>query len=91
MPAKWFRCPSGKIIEIEKCLAHCDHRCLTTRTLRLIADQREWKGIPSTTQLLKGTRETFLEITTDYILDPHALFRFMAPKVMRCLINTRGK
>jgi hypothetical protein len=81
MPAKWFRCPSGKIIEIEKCLAHCDHRCLTTRTLRLIADQREWKGIPSTTQLLKGTRETFLEITTDYILDPQsALFRVHGTK-----------
>jgi len=48
----------------------------------MIAEQREWKGEPSTTQLLKGTREAYLEITqTGYSLDPMGeLFRVLGSK-----------
>jgi hypothetical protein len=89
MPAKWFLCPDGEEIEIKKCLTEGCRigqslpagRCLSVRTLRLIADQRPWTGVPSTTQLLKGTREAYLEITTDYAINPQdALFRVHGTK-----------
>lgn len=78
MPAKWFICPDDEQIEIDKCLnVGCRiadklpaGRCLIRRTLQLIADQRTWNGEPSTTQLLKGTREAYFEITTDYAINP---------------------
>jgi hypothetical protein len=51
------------------------------RTLRLIAEQREWTGKPSCTQLLKGTREAYLEITKNYYIDPQgAIFRIIGTK-----------
>jgi hypothetical protein len=88
MPAKWFICPDKNKTLISDCLKGCrmaDNlpagRCLTVRTLRLIADQREWTGIPSTTQLLKGTREAFLEVTIDYVIGPQdAIFRIIGTK-----------
>lgn len=56
-------------------------RCLPARTLRLIGEQREWSGVPSTTQLLKGTRESYLEITEDFPIDPQdAIFRVIGTK-----------
>jgi len=76
MPAKWFACPAGTI-EIEECLCACPisaelpaGRCLSLRTLRALALQRKWTGEPSTTQLIKGTREAYLEITTNYAFNP---------------------
>lgn len=76
MPAKWFTCPAGTV-EIEQCLKECPirdelpaGRCLSLQTLRAIAEQRKWKGKPSVTQLLKGTREAYLEIVTDYAIVP---------------------
>lgn len=93
MPAKWFQCPDGGNIAITDCLQSCRiadqlpaGRCLSLRTLRLIADQRKWNGIPSTTQLLKGTREAFLEIATDYTINPQdELFRVHGTKAHRIL------
>jgi hypothetical protein len=38
--------------------------------LKRMAEQREWKGIPSTTQLLKGTRQAYLEIVNDFSVKP---------------------
>jgi len=99
MPAKWFTCPDGDEIEIKKCLTEgCrigQHlpagRCLSVRTLRLIADQRPWTGVPSTTQLLKGTREAYLEITTDYAVNPQdALFRVHGTKAHSVLDKFTG-
>lgn len=81
-----FICPDGKETSIKDCLQGCrlkgvinpstdEHycpanRCLSTTALRAIAEQREWEGIPSTTQLLNGTRETFLRITNEYAISP---------------------
>jgi len=56
-------------------------RCLSVRTLRFIADQREWTGTPSTTQLLKGVREAMLEILTEYDISPQdSLFRIFGTR-----------
>ena len=84
MPATHFLCPDKVTIPIAECLnGKCriadevpGGRCLSIRTLRFIAEQRPWAGKPSTTQLIKGTREAFLELTTDYAIDPQQeLFR----------------
>lgn len=89
MPQKRFICTDGKRIEIKDCL-ECGcriadqlpaGRCLTIRTLRMAADQRTWTGKPSTTQLLKGTREAYLELITDYAINPQdAIFRIIGSK-----------
>lgn len=39
-------------------------------TLRAVAAQREWKGTPSTTMLLNGTRESYLKIIEEYPIKP---------------------
>lgn len=72
MPLKWFRCPDGEVTEVSDCLDECrmDERCLTLPTLTYISQEREWSGVPSTTQLLNGTMQEFLKITQPYIVDP---------------------
>lgn len=87
MPATRFVCLDKNEIDINDCLNKgCritlpGGRCLTVRTLRMIAEQRTWTGKPSTTQLLKGTREAYLELTTDYAIDPQdAIFRIIGSK-----------
>jgi len=69
---QYFICPDGRKVKVKDCLQECvnHNRCLTLPTLRAIARQREWTGVPSVTQLLKPTRMAFLEITTDYAIDP---------------------
>lgn len=86
MPYTEFICPDGCKCKIEDCLQGCrladkinpetgSHwvaggRCLSRQTLAAIAEQREWTGKPSTTQLLKGTREAYLELTEEYAINP---------------------
>lgn len=73
---KWFKCPDGKIVEVEQCLNYpygscrLEERCLTYPTLAVIAKEREWTGEPSTTQLINGTMLEFLKITQPYVVDP---------------------
>jgi hypothetical protein len=45
-------------------------RCKADPYLSRLARPRKWTGHPSTTQLLKGTREAWLEITKDYYINP---------------------
>lgn len=86
MPATKFRCVDGEEILMTDCLKQCrlGERCLSRRTLRMVAEQRPWEGEKSisTTMLLKGTREAYLEITeTGYSLDPmKELFRVLGSK-----------
>jgi hypothetical protein len=81
---KNFECPDGTTIEIQSCLKQCNscNRCLSLPTLRMIAEQRPWTGKPSTTQLLKGTREAYLEIThEDLTMKPKdQVFRLLGTK-----------
>jgi hypothetical protein len=79
MPYTKFICPDGAEVPIEDCLEKCRMkdipcgRCLSLPTLRCVAKQREWTGVPSTTQLLRGTRESYLIITKDYSIDPKSM------------------
>ena len=89
MPYTRFICPDGGEIPIEECLQACrlngvvnpdteDYyvpcgRCLSVPTLKAVARQREWDGKPSTTQLLRGTREAYLMLTKEYAIDPKSM------------------
>lgn len=77
MPLKYFVCPDGEWVTTKQCTSsggcRLKKRCLTQATLLFMAEQREWTGIPSVTQLLKGTKEMFLLITQDYAEDPDAI------------------
>lgn len=74
MPLKYFICPSGQKYPIEDCLERChrkEGRCMALPLLvRIGGDQRAWKGRPSVTQLLNGTRHSYLQLTQDYATDP---------------------
>jgi len=75
MPLQWFQCPDGKVIEVEdclKCVTNCrmGETCLTLPTRMKIAEEREWNGVASTTQLLNGTMQEFLKLTQPYMANP---------------------
>src|SRR3990167_7977846 len=69
---EWFICPDQIQVRVKDCLSECRmaERCLTLPTLKLISNEREWTGTPSTTQLLIGTMEAFLKLTQPYSVDP---------------------
>lgn len=49
--------------------------------LRSCADQREWTGTPSVTQLINGTRQEYLKIREDYAEDPDQMaFRVLGTR-----------
>lgn len=89
MPFVRFICPDGGETPIEECLKGCRlkgkinpetgneyvpcGRCLSEPTLRAISKQRKWTGKPSTTQCLRGTRESYLMLTHDYAIDPKSM------------------
>lgn len=73
MPATQFICPDGANISIPQCLRHCRQhsRCMFLPTLRAIARAADRKlPRPSVTELLSGTRETYLRRTAAYAIDP---------------------
>ena len=83
---KRFICPDGEEVEIKECLKNngcrIGKRCLSHATLTKLGEAREWKGTPSTTQLIKGTMEAFLEITEDYAEDPNnMMFKLLGTTV----------
>lgn len=73
MGATEFICPSGNKIPISLCLENCigSERCMFLPTLRAVAKSLDRKiKEPTVTELLCGTRETYLKKTTDYAVDP---------------------
>lgn len=81
MPATKFICPDGQRIDIADCLRSClnSQRCMFLPTLRAVANSLDRNiSEPTVTELIAGTRETFLKKTTDYAVDPasvlYALF-----------------
>lgn len=74
MPLERFICPDGQSIETKECLkeggCRLKERCCARPILKLMAQNRKWEGVPSTTQLLKGTMQAFLEIVHDYEQKP---------------------
>ena len=76
MPATKFICPTGQEVPIEKCLKSCvmKERCMFLPTLRAVANSLD-RGLQeaTVTELLAGTRETYLKKTTDYAVDPQSV------------------
>lgn len=72
MPLEGFICPDRAKIKLEDCFKECrmGERCQEEPDLHLIAQEREWKGVASTTQLLNGTMLEFLKLTKPYYVDP---------------------
>ncbi len=76
MPATKFICPDGKRIDITDCLRSCPNqqRCMFLPTLRAVANSLDRQiSEPTVTELIAGTRETFLKKTTDYAVDPASI------------------
>lgn len=73
MGATEFICPSDNRVPIKTCLKRCTsgQRCMFLPTLRAVAKSLD-RNIkePTVTELLCGTRETYLKKTTDYAVDP---------------------
>ena len=73
MPATHFICPDGDSIPIKQCLHKCPNsqRCMFLPTLRAVAKSLDRNiSEPTVTELIAGTRETFLKKTTNYDVDP---------------------
>ena len=71
MPATKFICPDGQRVGIADCLHGCPKRCMFLPTLRAVVKSLDRKlSEPTVTELIAGTRETFLKKTTDYAVDP---------------------
>ncbi len=68
----YFKCQNGNQIRVIDCLEHCPQgdRCLSLPTLTTIGQVRQYKGTPSTTQLLNPTRIEYLQITKPFAVDP---------------------
>ena len=71
----FFRCPDGEQQRILKCWTECrmGRRCAPLAYLKACAEQRAWTGKPSVTQLLNGTRLSYLLLTTDQTVSPDDL------------------
>lgn len=75
MPVAGFICPDGQKVDKNDCLQGCRlsfpaGRCKAVPFLRRAAKDKLFDGLPSTTQLLAGTRETLIKITKPYYIDP---------------------
>ena len=73
MPATKFLCKDGNTIPIKECLQNCPNvqRCMFLPTLRSVAESLNRKlDKPSVTELIAGTRETYLKKTQPYAVDP---------------------
>ena len=73
MPATKFKCKNGSQISIQQCLSSCPNgqRCMFLPTLRSVAESLDRKlDKPSVTELISGTRETYLKKTQPFAVDP---------------------
>ena len=76
MPATHFICPNGQTVKIADCLNQCPNsqRCMFLPTLRAVANSLNRNiSEPTVTELIAGTRETFLKKTSDYAVDPASI------------------
>lgn len=79
---KWFIDPAGNKVDIQKVLTtNIFQQYYPLSYLRLCAQTRTWTGTPSTTQLIKGSREAYLMLLTPYAIDPQKqAFRVLGVK-----------
>ena len=74
MPATKFICPNGQRIRIADCLCSCPKRCMFLPTLRAVAISLDRNiAEPTVTELIAGTRETYLKKTSAYAVDPASI------------------
>lgn len=86
MPLAWVE-HEGQRYSLEDVLENgaLAHRFPLTY-LQLVCDDRKWKGRPSVTQCIGGTRQAYLKITVDYGVNPDkAAFQVLGTKVHRNL------
>ena len=71
-----FICTDYEECFVDDCLNKCrlNKRCAPLPYLHKAAEQREWKGKPSVTQLIKGTRLAYMEITKPYSVKPTRMY-----------------
>jgi hypothetical protein len=74
MPLTEFICPDNEKIKVSDCMqeggCRMGERCATRSYLKFVSRERVWTGKPSTTQLIRGSREAFLLLTKDYAVSP---------------------
>ena len=95
MPATKFICPDGQRVDIADCLRSCPNqqRCMFLPTLRAVANSLARKlSEPTVTELIAGTRETFLKKTTDYAVDPASVLYALNGQAVHSIneLHTQG-
>lgn len=77
MPATRFICPDGSTIPIEDCIRNCpfENRCMARPAIISLAKNVGDRGLNrfSVTELMRGTRESYLLKMYNYAVDPHKL------------------
>ena len=95
MTAKNFICPTGSIVPISACLMACPHktRCMASPTINVLAGSCADRGLEkfSVTELIRGTRESFLLKTKDYDIDPQSLLFAAHGTAMHALNEASSK
>ena len=93
MPATKFICPDGQRIRITECLRSCAKRCMFLPTLRAVANSLD-RNItePTVTELISGTRETYLKKTSAYAVDPASVLYALQGQAIHSIneLNTQG-
>lgn len=95
MPATKFICPSGERVRIVDCLRSCPNgqRCMFLPTLRAIANSLDRKITePTVTELIAGTRETYLKKTSAYAVEPASVLYALQGQAIHSIneVNTQG-
>lgn len=75
MPATHLICPDGSTISFEECKASCKQcqRCMPKTVILTVINQAKDRGLAkhSVTELLRGTRESYLIKKYNYAVHPH--------------------
>ncbi len=94
MPASQFICPDGTCIAIKDCLASCQRkqRCMFLPTLRAVATSLN-RGIsePTVTELITGTRETYLKKTVNYAVNPQSVLYALHGSALHSINENHSK
>lgn len=94
---EYFICPDEITVPIDQCLKQCRlqsrfecGRCISRRMLERMSGKRRWSGKPTVTQLLNGTREEFLKITSDYAASPQSMIAALFGTACHNLFENAG-
>ena len=96
MPVTKFICPSGQRVRIVDCLRSCQNnqRCMFLPTLQAVANSLDRNiSEPTVTELIAGTRETYLKKTTAYAVEPASVLYALQGQAFHSIneLNTQGE